>query len=153
MVILLDGGEFCFLGALGAWRARATRVDHVQLELYVMINVLEERVIEFEAHEGRIRERLDDEAPESEAPHRLIAVDTSEDHQADHVRQDAGRERDVAESEDQGPCPAMRHRRESDRLVSVSRYDNLYVCRQAECYAREEYKALFDQRGPALIRV
>ena len=152
MVILLDGGEFCFLGALGAWRARATRVDHVQLELYVMINVLEERVIEFEAHEGRIREGLDDEAPEREAPQRLIGVDPSEDHQGDHVRQDAGRERDVAESEDQGPCPAMGHRRESDRLVSVSRYDNLDVCRQAECYAREEHKALFDQLGLALIR-
>ena len=151
LVILLDGGKLSFLGALGAWRVRATRVDHVQLELNVMINVLEERVIEFEAHEGRIREGLDDEAPEREAPQR--AVDPSEDHQGDHVGQDAGRERDVAESEDQRPRPAMRHRRESDRLVCVSRYDNLDVCRQAECYAREEHKALFDQLGLALIRV
>ena len=107
MLILLDGGEFSFLGALGAWRAGASRVDHVQLELNVMVNVLEERVIEFEAHEGRIREGLDDEAPECEAPQR--AVDPSEDHQGDHVRQDAGRERDVAESEHQGPRPAMGH--------------------------------------------
>ena len=150
MLILLDGGELGFLRALGDWRVRATRVDHVQLELHVMINVLEERVIEFEAHEGRIREGLDDEAPEREAPQR--AVDPSEDHQGDHVRQDAGRERDVAESEDQGPRPAMGHRRERDGLVPVSRYDNLDVCRQAECYAREEHKALFDQLGLALIR-
>ena len=118
-----------------------------------MINVLEERVIEFEAHEGRIREGLDDEAPESEAPQRLIGVDPSEDHQGDNERQDACQERDVAKSEDQGPCPAMRHRRESDRLVSVSRYDNLYVCRQAECHAREEHKALLNVLGLALIRV
>ena len=78
MVVLLDGGEFSFLGALGACRMRATWVDHVQLELHVVINVLEERVIEFEAHEGRIREGLDDEAPECEAPQR--AVYPSEDH-------------------------------------------------------------------------
>ena len=85
MVVLLDGGQLGFLGALGAWVVRATRVDHVQLELHVMVNLLEERVIEFEAHEGRICEGLDDEAPESEAPQGLGAVDPSEDHQTDHI--------------------------------------------------------------------
>ena len=35
----------------------------------------------------------------------------------------------------------------------MSRYDNLDVCRQAECYARKEHKALFDPLGLALVRV
>ena len=134
---------FASLGE-GGCRAGVSCLYHIDLEIYVVVDLLEERVVELEPEVRRPSDCLGDEACEHQFSEKWVATDAAKDHEAKHVGAEGLKDRCEAQDEHEASCVPVRHAGEGHRLVLERRHNDLDVTCQSESYARQEDEASFD---------
>lgn len=108
-------------------RARVSRLDLVDLEIYIVVNLFEERVVELKAEVGRPGERLHGETREHALAKEGVVADAPEDHKAEKVGAERLQQRHVAQGQHEASRAPARHPCEGQRPVLQCRCDYLHI--------------------------
>ena len=111
------------------------------MEIYIVVNLFEERVVELKAEVGRPGERLDRETREHALAEEGVLADTPEDHKAEEVGAERLQQRQVAQRQHEALRASTGHPCEGQRPVLQCRCDNLHIGGQPKSYTWEEHQA------------